>query len=58
MKVLVSVLILFGVIAFLLKTNSISQLFIAFVQYFSPLIVGTLWIYSLFMLIKYKQEGV
>ncbi len=57
MKVLVFVLMLFGVIAFLLKTNSVLQLFIAFVQYVLPLIVGTLWIYSLFMLIKYKKEG-
>ncbi len=58
MKVLVFVLMLFGIIAFLLRTNSVLQLFIAFVQYVLPLIVGTLWIYSLFMLIKYKKEGV
>ncbi|WP_293445274.1 hypothetical protein [Persephonella sp.] len=58
MKVLVFVLMLFGIIAFLLKTNSVLQLFIAFVQYVLPLIVGTLWIYSLFMLIKYKKEGI
>jgi len=58
MKVLVFVLMLFGIIAFLLKTNSVLQLFIAFVQYILPLIVGTLWIYSLFMLIKYKKEGI
>ena len=58
MKVLVSVLMLFGIIAFLLKTNSVLQLFIAFVQYVLPLIVGTLWIYSLLMLIKYKKEGI
>ncbi len=58
MKVLVFVLMLFGVIAFLLKTNSVLQLFIAFVQYILPLIVGTLWIYSLLLFIKYKKEGV
>ena len=58
MKVLVFILMLLGIIAFLLKTNSVLQLFIAFVQYVLPLIVGTLWIYSLFMLIKYKKEGI
>jgi len=58
MKVLVFISMLFGIIAFLLKTNSVLQLFLVFVQYVLPLIVGTLWIYSLFMLIKYKKEEI
>ena len=58
MKTLVSILLVIGVIAFFLQTNSPIKLVMFFMQYVLPLIVGTLLIYSLLLLIKYKKEGI
>ncbi|MBK3333379.1 hypothetical protein GWK41_09915 [Persephonella atlantica] len=58
MKTLVSILLVIGVIAFFLQTNSPIKLVMFFMQYVLPLIIGTLLIYSLLLLIKYKKEGI
>jgi hypothetical protein len=58
MKFLMFLLTLFGIITFLLQTNSVLQLLTVFIQYVLPIIVGTLMFYSLLLLIKYKKEGI
>jgi len=58
MKTLVGLLLIIGFITFLLQTNSPIRLVMVFIQYVLPLLVGTLLIYSLLLLIKYKKEGI
>lgn len=58
MKTLVSLLLIIGVTAFLLQTNSSIKLVMFFMYYVLPLIVGTLLIYLILIFIKHKKEGI
>ncbi|WP_457623357.1 hypothetical protein [Persephonella sp.] len=58
MKTLVNLLLVIGLIAFLLQTNSPVRLVMFFMYYVLPLIVGILLVYSVVILIEHKKEDI